>query len=357
LAQANHVMFPFGFTSGSCDFSSRLGMHSCCSSQPAIPRRWRKASCENHNACQVEKECISTSNAGEFIADHQEAIPSLAVASTDNEELSGQRMQQEVQQEHSVVKARHRWRRPHQADNLAQRRPRDLHRGHADEDKDAVALALEGLCPRAKLSLSNPARMLIMPELAHDFNSVLEGGAHHLKSIFCAAGDCKLFEQLREEIEDSGYWRSRGLDKYERTIAPEGGLRSTGRISGEDAVTLARLPAHSYVLDRLTGLFNSRALSWWINLYPTGSDSKNFHKDNFGQNITIGASFGATRSLTFRHGRTGDEFHFPQENGDVFAFREKVNNVFLHGMHPLRTRDPDPGPRISVIVMGRARPA
>mmetsp|Transcript_1959 Transcript_1959/g.3975 ORF Transcript_1959/g.3975 Transcript_1959/m.3975 type:complete len:204 (+) Transcript_1959:408-1019(+) len=183
------------------------------------------------------------------------------------------------------------------------------------------------------MSLMSSARLLQAPDLASDFASVLQGGAHHLKSIFCGADDRQLFERLRAELEGSGLWRSRNLDKYEWTIAPEGGQRSTGRINGEDALKLAQLPAHRFVLERLAGLFDARPLSWWINLYPTGRDAKNFHKDNFGQNITIGASFGATRNLTFRHGISGDEFHFPQENGDVFAFREKVNSAFLHGMN------------------------
>lgn len=207
------------------------------------------------------------------------------------------------------------------------------------------------------MSLMGSMKLVQVPTLAHDFASVLEGGAHHLRSVFCAADDRGLFGRLKAEIEDSGLWRGRHLDKYERTIAPAGGQRSTGRITGEDALTLAKLPAHRYVLEHLASLFNTKPLSWWINLYPTGRDAKNFHKDNFGQNITIGASFGATRNLTFRHGETRDEFHFSQENGDVFAFREKVNNTFLHGMHPLRATEPDPGPRISVIMMGRAREA
>lgn len=226
-------------------------------------------------------------------------------------------------------------------------------------EENAASCAVRGLCPKSKLSFNSSARLLQAPELANDFASVLQGGAHHLKAIFCGADERKLFEQLRAEVQDSGLWRSRwGLrskDSYEWTIAPEGGQRSTGRLSGEDAVTLAKLPAHSYVLECLASLFDVDPLSWWINLYPSGVDAKNFHKDNFGQNITIGASFGATRNLTFRHSASRDEFHFPQENGDVFAFREQVNNAFLHGMHPLRRGEPDPGPRISVIMMGRAR--
>lgn len=244
-------------------------------------------------------------------------------------------------------------------------RQRDAFHSHKqmrDDDpinESAASCAIQGLCPKSRLSFNASARLLQAPELANDFASVLQGGAHHLKAIFCPADERKLFEQLRAEIQDSGLWRSRwgskGKDSYEWTIAPEGGQRSTGRLTGEDAVTLAKLPAHSYVLERLASLFDVTPLSWWINLYPGGRDSKNFHKDNFGQNITIGASFGATRNLTFRHSVSRDEFHFPQENGDVFAFRERVNDAFLHGMHPLRCEEPDPGPRISVIMMGRAR--
>jgi len=179
-----------------------------------------------------------------------------------------------------------------------------------------------------------------------------------LKKVFCEPDDKSLFFKLKAEIEDTDLWRTReGLrfkDGYEKTIAPAGGQRTTGRITGEDAITLEKLPAHKFVLEHLVTLFDSKLLSWWINLYPSGRDAKKFHKDNFGQNITIGASFGATRNLTFRHAETKEEFHFAQVNGDVFAFREEVNNTFLHGMYALKKTDPDPGPRISVIVMGRA---
>lgn len=230
-----------------------------------------------------------------------------------------------------------------------------------DVDENMVALAVSrGMCQRSKLSLASPIRLLQMPQLTRDFATVLEGGAHHLKSIFCPADDRALFLKLKAEIEDTGLWRKRALkgrsgDSYEHTIAPETAQRSTSRINGEDALTLEKLPAHKYVLEHLTGLFNAETLSWWINLYPSGRDRKSFHKDNFGQNITIGASFGAARNLSFRHTESRDEFHFPQDNGDVFAFREGVNDAFLHGIHPLSKDQPDPGPRISVIIMGRTR--
>lgn len=258
---------------------------------------------------------------------------------------------------------RHRWRRPNDSaptNEEAQLRLLSLSQStgavrEKEDDGNAVAQALAaGLCPRSKLSLTGSARLLQSPELARDFTSVLEGGAHHLRGIFCEKGDLKFFGRLLAEIEDSGLWRSRG-QRHEWSIAPEGGQRTTGRMKGEDLQTLEKLPAHRHVLEHLAVLFNAEPLSWWINLYPSGRDTKNFHKDNFGQGITIGASFGATRDLSFRHDTCGDEFAFPQQNGDVFAFREGVNKAFLHGMHPLPRSAPDPGPRISVIMMARPR--
>merc|ERR1712070_317640 len=90
-----------------------------------------------------------------------------------------------------------------------------------------------GLCPRSKLSLQQPAALLKNPSLSHDFASVLQGGAHHLKHIFCQSAEMKLFEELRNEIEATGLWRQRHSDTYERTIAPENAQRSTGRMTGE----------------------------------------------------------------------------------------------------------------------------
>jgi hypothetical protein len=44
-----------------------------------------------------------------------------------------------------------------------------------------------------------------------------------------------------------------------------------------------------------------------------------------------GASFGATRELSFLHEPSGHSFTFPQANGDIFAFNTDVNKRFQHG--------------------------
>mmetsp|Transcript_92366 Transcript_92366/g.214642 ORF Transcript_92366/g.214642 Transcript_92366/m.214642 type:complete len:114 (+) Transcript_92366:365-706(+) len=70
-------------------------------------------------------------------------------------------------------------------------------------------------------------------------------------------------------------------------------------------------------------------------------------------NITVGASFGATRSLTFKHHATGDEVSFAQHNGDIFAFDDFVDSNYMHGLYPVKGQDL--GPRVSVIIMGRRK--
>jgi hypothetical protein len=42
----------------------------------------------------------------------------------------------------------------------------------------------------------------------------------------------------------------------------------------------------------------------------------------------MGASFGSTRELAFKHVASGQTFTFPQGNGDIFAFTSEVVRVF-----------------------------
>lgn len=71
-----------------------------------------------------------------------------------------------------------------------------------------------------------------------------------------------------------------------------------------------------------------------MNHYRSAEDFTSFHSDQYfgGVDMTIGASFGEERSLVFEHRETKEQFSFPQQNGDVFAFTEKVNRDFVHGV-------------------------
>jgi len=66
----------------------------------------------------------------------------------------------------------------------------------------------------------------------------------------------------------------------------------------------------------------------------------------------MGVSFGDSRELVFLHPSSNQTFSFPQNNGDVFSFNNKVNKAFQHGV-PKSTKLT--GPRFSVIAWGRRR--
>lgn len=71
------------------------------------------------------------------------------------------------------------------------------------------------------------------------------------------------------------------------------------------------------------------------------------------EDFTVGASFGATRSLEFVHVRSGISFSFAQNSGDIFGFNSTVNKTFTHGV-PEDTSG-QVGPRLSIILWGRRR--
>ena len=110
-----------------------------------------------------------------------------------------------------------------------------------------------------------------------------------------------------------------------------------------------------------------------VNLYEDGSDSTEWHRDNYSaggmrmealggasgespdkdvpHNATIGASFGGERELRFKHLESGAEFGFPQKNGDIFAFTDVVNTRFQHAILPA-SLPRGSSSRISIIWWG-----
>lgn len=173
--------------------------------------------------------------------------------------------------------------------------------------------------------------------------SCLQSGTKHVSFVLCDTLDMSLFELLRAELLR--------IQQDKRLPIKNGIWSSVGH----------RLPAHDFVLRKLTHYFDAEGLSWASNLYEAASNGCGFHHDgskyggdshnpNLKSDITMIASFGATRDLTLRHVDTGREFSFPQRNGDIFAFYKEVDNDYMHGVHP----ESNPGqPRISVVIIGR----
>jgi len=224
-------------------------------------------------------------------------------------------------------------------------------------------MAQQGLFPRSRLASAQS--LILEHSLSKSFNSVLQGGARHLRGVFGGTiGDLGLFEALRQELgRGEGAW-SRGTKGSARIKWSIPGLNGCGLLDGEIVQDLRgdELPAFSYVLRSLADSIDAELLSWWVNIYEEGNVGLGFHHDHQSNNkglrwgrifnVTAGASFGACRTLTFRHAAAGREFGFPQANGDIFAFDTKTDLEFMHGIYHEKRRC---GPRISVIMVGRKR--
>lgn len=116
-------------------------------------------------------------------------------------------------------------------------------------------------------------------------------------------------------------------------------------------------PCFRQVLNKISEYFNMRIEATRFNLYQNGNEHKPYHFDAAAvkedkaatQNITIGITFGATRSITFQHAKSKNKVEFPLPNGFVYAFAKDVNILWRHGIPPSREAG---GGRISIIAWG-----
>jgi hypothetical protein len=119
-------------------------------------------------------------------------------------------------------------------------------------------------------------------------------------------------------------------------------------------------PTFRSIVAAMADYFDVEVYATRLNFYPDATSWKPFHHDSHAyaaghaqrEDFTMGASFGGTRELIFKHVGSGVCFTFPQADGDVFAFDSIVNKQFQHGV-PRGKKNC--GPRFSIIAWGRRR--
>jgi hypothetical protein len=132
-------------------------------------------------------------------------------------------------------------------------------------------------------------------------------------------------------------------------------------------------PTYQMIVKRLCEYFSidpDKDVGTRFNWYRDSSDWKPFHHDSAAfnpqrakrQNITVGASFGATRELAFIRAeefKTGEKckIYFPQCNNGVFSFGRDANILWKHGINALPVDEQDGKGRISIILWGLAKEA
>lgn len=215
----------------------------------------------------------------------------------------------------------------------------------------AVALSHESRCDVS--SLGQTSTVVTTQKLSRDFEKIADGNAVYWPECLCGADDHSVFHALYQELAP---WK---MSPYKRSRHP----------ACVEETRLLASPMYRHVVTELREVFDIKVGYSIVNLYADGDDWTEYHRDNFRaegnrmtsssaeeapapHNVTVGASFGDSRELRFKHLETGLEFSFPQGNGDVFAFTEPVNSAFQHCI-PKKIPAATARPRISVILWGR----
>jgi len=171
-----------------------------------------------------------------------------------------------------------------------------------------------------------------------------------LPAFLCGHDDLSLLERLQSEMPE-------GRDFSEWHGARHLGIQFEGQGARHDGPSAP--VALRETVAKLEAAFGIEASASRLNLYRSNRDYKPFHfdrgRDSTGiPQVTVGASFGATRELTFVHVRSGVTASFPQRNGDVFAFTPELNTVFMHGVPKVGhgSQQRNDAPRLSLILWG-----
>jgi hypothetical protein len=180
--------------------------------------------------------------------------------------------------------------------------------------------------------------------LSRDYELLAEGHAVYVPGLLCDVDDFSLLKELMHDL---------ALSAQSDTFV----ARSRhAKIENPDA-----LPTLNKIVRALALYFDMDVFATRLNFYADNSAWKPFHHDSHAyaksagaaEDFTVGVSLGAERELVFKHVESGQQFSFPQRNGDLFAFDSAVNKRFQHGVP--RARERIVGPRFSIIAWGRRR--
>lgn len=182
--------------------------------------------------------------------------------------------------------------------------------------------------------------------LMNDYALLLGGNAVYIRNFLCNADDFQLYDKLKDElVEATGAVLDGGLIEWSKHQAFENPSDMSATFND--------------VVDMLSDYFDVDVYATRLNYYRDGTQWKPQHHDSHAyggrserEDFTAGITLGSDRSLVFVHVESGQEFTFPQNNGDCFAFTGDVNTQFTHGVP--RVSSPV-GDRFSIIVWGRRR--
>lgn len=200
---------------------------------------------------------------------------------------------------------------------------------------------------------------VLSPTLPHPI--LTESDVFILPGLFDSL-DSSIYLKLLEEIENSG----KDLDQLWK---PWHG--NTHLIADDHLRWKESCPIFNSIIDRIAQYFDMDVKATRFNLYEDLRDYKPMHFDAAAidpkkaatQNLTVGVTFGYTRSVEFEHAVNRARVSIPLTNGTVYGFGKQINIDWRHGIPPIKIETietieasvpKDQTGRISIIAWGKS---
>lgn len=120
-----------------------------------------------------------------------------------------------------------------------------------------------------------------------------------------------------------------------------------------------KCPTFNMIIEKMKQFFNMDVKATRFNHYRDNTEWKPYHHDAAAiderksktQNLTVGVTFGSTRTASFQHAKTKTRIDFPLTDGSVYTFAKQVNIDWMHGI--IQEPDIKKEGRISIILWGK----
>jgi hypothetical protein len=230
---------------------------------------------------------------------------------------------------------------------------------------------------QSAMDMVNSERARVDGQLMDDFAAVLRGNCFYFKEFVCKRGDLSFFERLGKELAVDVLPSDAGCKGPTSPAVPDAGDNSPKFAEVSDKQNEVKIipwskhqlienptvsETFNAIIDAVSSYFDLDVYQTRLNYYPDTTSWKPFHHDSHAyggralrEDFTVGISLGGARELAFLHPTSKRQFSFPQENGDVFAFTNEVNQKFMHGVPRATGKYARSGPRLSLIAWGRRR--
>jgi len=138
--------------------------------------------------------------------------------------------------------------------------------------------------------------------LWNDYKLLSDGHAIYLPHFFASPRDFEILKALSADMQKNG---DTGMVNWSKHLKHENPNYSA---------------SFKQVVNKMAAYFDVDVYATRMNFYPDGQSWKPFHHDSHAygghderEDFTMGASFGATRELVFKHEASGQVFSFPQK--------------------------------------------